>query len=433
MIKQYITQALAQLRQHPIISAVSIIGTALAIFLIMLVVMMQQVKTAPFAPESNRDRFLHVHYMSITNENWKGNGGSSNGPMSERTAKELYQSLKTPEAVTIYTCMPIATPVSLPGKAATAVDLRETDDLFWRVFDFAFTDGKPYDKATFDAAQPVAVMTESVARMLFGTTEGVIGKEFLLSHAPYKVVGIVKDVSTLANTCYAQVWIPYTSTGQDKNTWSDGHMGMMSCTILAKSRDDFDAIRQESLNRFETYNQLVGEDGYNFIHRNRPYDQEKQAISFSANQEPNVEANRRSRLITYLILLIVPAINLSSMTQSRLRQRVSEIGVRRAFGCNRMELMGQILMENLVVTLLAGALGLLMSVIFAHLGNELLFAQAFSQTLNPPTVDASILIHASTFGWALLFCFILNLLSTGIPAWIASRTNIVTALGGRLH
>ena len=146
-----------------------------------------------------------------------------------------------------------------------------------------------------------------------------------------------------------------------------------------------------------------------------------------------MEANRRKRLITYLILLIVPAINLSSMTQSRLRQRVSEIGVRRAFGCNRMELMGQILMENMVVTLLAGALGLVMSVIFAHLGNELLFAQAFSNTLNPPAVDVNILIHASTFGWALLFCFILNLLSTGLPAWIASRTNIVTALSGRLH
>ena len=353
--------------------------------------------------------------------------------MSERTAKELFQSLKIPETVTIYTCMPVATPVSLPGKAATAIDMLETDDNFWRVFDFAFIDGKPYDKATFDARQPVAVITESVARILFGTTEGVVGKEFLLSHAPYKVAGIVKDVSTLANTSYAQVWIPYTSTGQDQNTWNDGHMGMMSCTILAKSRDDFDAIRQESLNRFETYNQLVGKDGYNFIHRNRPYGQEKQAISFSANQEPNVEDNRRSRLMTYLILLIVPAINLSSMTQSRLRQRVSEIGVRRAFGCNRMELMGQILMENMVVTLLAGVLGLVMSVVFAHLGNELLFAQPFSNTLNPPAVDVNILIHASTFGWALLFCFILNLLSTGLPAWMASRTNIVTALGGRLH
>ena len=44
MIKQYFTQAWAQLRQQPMISAVSIAGTALAIFLIMLVVMMQQEK-----------------------------------------------------------------------------------------------------------------------------------------------------------------------------------------------------------------------------------------------------------------------------------------------------------------------------------------------------------------------------------------------------
>lgn len=65
MIKQYFKQALAQLRQHPLISVISIAGTALSIFLIMLVVMLQQVKVAPFSPESNRDRFLHVHYMSI--------------------------------------------------------------------------------------------------------------------------------------------------------------------------------------------------------------------------------------------------------------------------------------------------------------------------------------------------------------------------------
>lgn len=78
MIKQYFTQAWAQLRQQPMISAVSIAGTALAIFLIMLVVMMQQVKVAPFAPESNRDRFLHVHYMSITNKSWgEGNDGEA--------------------------------------------------------------------------------------------------------------------------------------------------------------------------------------------------------------------------------------------------------------------------------------------------------------------------------------------------------------------
>lgn len=135
MIKQYFTQAWAQLRQQPMISAVSIAGTALAIFLIMLVVMMQQVKVAPFAPESNRDRFLHVHYMSITNKSW-GEGNSSNGPMGIKTALECFKSLKTPEAVTIYTCMVISTPVNLPGQPATGIDLLQTDDTFWRVFDF---------------------------------------------------------------------------------------------------------------------------------------------------------------------------------------------------------------------------------------------------------------------------------------------------------
>jgi len=300
------------------------------------------------------------------------------------------------------------------------------------VFDFSFVAGKPYDQATFDAGLPVAVITESVARRLFQTTEAV-GREFLLNHAPYTVSGVVKDVSTLANTAYAQVWVPYTSTEITKSTWSDEHMGMMSVTILAKSRDDFPAIREETERRRQEYDTVIGENGYSLIYRNRPYDQEKNAAGMAANIEPDVDQARRQRLIIFIILLIVPAINLSSMTQSRLRQRVAEIGVRRAFGSTRLELMGQIIAENLVVTLLAGVMGLLLSVAFAYLGNTLLFAQEFSQTLSPPAVDASILLHGSTFGWALLFCFVLNLLSSGIPAWRASRIGIVNALGGRLH
>lgn len=423
-------QAWAQLRQQPLISTVSIAGTALAIFLIMLVVMMQQVKVEPFAPESNRDRFLHVKWMSITSKDW--GDGTSNGPMSARTARECFQALKTPEAVTVYSAFPASTPVSLPGQSATGVDLLQTDDVFWKVFDFSFIDGKPFDKATFDAGQPVAVITESVARLLFGTTE-VTGSEFLLSHAPYRVAGVVKDVSSLANSAYGQVWVPYTSTDITKDIWAGDHMGMMSCTMLAHSREDFPAIREETERRRQEYNTIIGKDGWEMIYRNRPYDQEKNAIAFGANVEPDVDAARRQRIVIFIILLIVPAINLSSMTQSRLRQRVAEIGVRRAFGSTRMELMGQIISENLIVTLLAGVVGLLLSVAFAYLGNELFFAQEFSQTLNPPAVDASILLHASTFGWALLFCFVLNLMSSGIPAWKASRVGIVNALSGRLH
>lgn len=433
MIKQYFQQAWAQLRQNPIISVVNVTGTALAIFLIMLVVMTQQVQVEPFAPESNRDRILYYKNTSVRNEKMWGADDSSNGCMSVQVADQCFRTLTTPEACTVYITWNVTTPVSVPGQPTFSVDLKETDDVFWRVFDFSFLDGKPYDKATFDAGLPVAVITSSVSLSLFGTDRDVAGREFLLNHAPYRVAGVVEDVSTLASTAYAQVWIPYTSTDTPKDVDAGGIMGSFSCALLARSRADFPAIRAESDRSVRAYNEARKEEGWEIFMRNRPYDQEKNALASSSNNEPDLEGARNSRLMIYLILLIVPAINLSSMTQSRLRQRVAEIGVRRAFGCTRMELAGQILAENFIVTLLAGVIGFVLSLLFAFTANELLFSQGFSRTLNPPMVDASILIHASTFGWALLFCFVLNLLSAGIPAWRAVRMNIVESIGGRLH
>lgn len=428
-LKQIIQQALAQLRQQPLISTVSVLGTALAIFLIMLVVMQQQVKTAPFAPESGRDRFLHVSFGSITHLSAK-EGNSSNGPWAAQTLDQIYKPLKSAEAVSIYYVFAVPTPVSIYGQAAENVDKLETDADFWRVFDFAFINGKPYDQATFEAGQSVAVLSESVARKLFGTTQ-CTGKEFLINHTPYRVCGVVKDVSTLATKAYAQLWIPYTSTNSaSPNEIWNRYMGNFSCTILCRSRADFPEVRAEAMRRFDDFNKQIEETGFRLIHRNRPYDQEKNAIAFGANYEPDVEIDRRHRYIIFLILLIVPAVNLSSMTQSRMSQRIGEIGVRRAFGSTRGEIMTQVIAENMVITLLAGLLGLLMSVMFAYLFDDVIFAQSFVITLNTPTVDASILLHASTFGWALVFCFVLNLLSSGIPAWRASKINIVNAING---
>ena len=118
MIKQYFQQAWAQLRQQPLISGVTVAGTALSIFLIMLVVMMQQVQVEPFSPESNRDRFLHVKWGSIANEAW--GDSNSNGPWSAASLKEIYGKLTTPEAVTVYVVYSLPKPVSLPGQPSTA-------------------------------------------------------------------------------------------------------------------------------------------------------------------------------------------------------------------------------------------------------------------------------------------------------------------------
>lgn len=65
--------------------------------------------------------------------------------------------------------------------------------------------------------------------------------------------------------------------------------------------------------------------------------------------------------IVIAILLLVPAVNLSGMTLSRMRRRMAEIGVRKAFGATGGELIRQVFFENFVLTLLAGVVGLALS------------------------------------------------------------------------
>ena len=420
MLKQFIYE----LKSEPVVTWVTITGTALAIFLIMTVVMMQEVKTAPYSPESHRDRMLHWGSMSITHADW--GDGTSNGPMSYWAYQNIIEPLESAETSTAYACMTTTHSAALRDHTPIKVDILPTDHRF---FD-EFIAGKPYDQAQFESSQALAVMTESTARQLFGSAGAdLIGSEFLIDLAPYRLIGIVKDVSPLADHAYSQLWVPLTATSLLKDTWNDNYMGMLSSTILARDKSDFPAILAE-LDKIKANinTQMKAGIGYQYVWRNRPYTTEKDAVSKWANVEPDLKHARRSRLMVYLILLIVPAINLSSMTQSRVKRRMSEIAVRRSYGATRSGILGSLIMENLSMTLIAGLIGFGLSVAFALMLAPTLFNQGMSATSAPTTASLPMLLHWSTLGMALLFCFILNLLCTGVPAWRASRASIVNSL-----
>ena len=90
-MKNKILQILYDLRHQPVISGVTLIGTALTIFLIMIVVMIQQIPVLPFAPESNRPRLLLGCNMHL--ESLNDNGVRCAG-LSFNAAKKLYENLK---------------------------------------------------------------------------------------------------------------------------------------------------------------------------------------------------------------------------------------------------------------------------------------------------------------------------------------------------
>ena len=247
-------------------------------------------------------------------------------------------------------------------------------------------------------------MSSTVARRLFGTTD-VAGKTVLLNHVEYRISGVVADVSVLATSAYAQVWIPYNSTDISRLAWWEDTMGQMRAVILAYSAADFPAIRKEVEQLRRKYNDGLRDS--EVFYRGQPDEQ-------------------------FANLLIVPAINLSSMTLSRMRKRMAEIGVRKAFGATGGELRHQIFFENLLLTLFAGILGLALSYAATFLLNGFLFNNSANAYFSgETTLTPGMLLSPWAFLAAFGFCLLMNILSAGIPAWRASRMNITDAINQR--
>ncbi|MCI1779871.1 MAG: ABC transporter permease [Bacteroidales bacterium] len=406
-IVRYIKQAWAHLRQEPLVGSITVFGTAIAIFLIMLVVMLQQVKYEPFAPESNRGRMLYAMFV-----NSRSGNARRCGPMSVNFAKEIYKSLETPELVTIHS-YPQHSPLSVEGRSASNGTMLATDDDFWKIFDFDFIYGKPYTKADLDSRIKKAVISRSIAIKLFGTDK-VTGKEIEINYFKYKVCGIVKDISSFAEQTCADVWVPYSTTNLAGLT-TFGVNGKFKTAILARSRRDFKAIKDECNRKIADYNKKATETGYKIEENNGPYDQKIIALTNYYGSEPSLAPVRRRQAIIILILLIIPAINLSSMTQSRLRRQTLEIGIRRAFGCTRAEIFGGIITENFITTVAAGITGWLLGVLTEYISKD---------------ITAQMIMHISTFLYALGICFILNMLYSIIPAWKTSKISIINAIEG---
>lgn len=415
MIKQYIKQAFQMLKENRLISVISIAGTAISIAMIMIVIMIFQIQFANFYPENDRDRMLYVEGGTEV----KMKNGWNRGNMSPEAVKECFYSLQIPEAVSGWATE--LKPLSIPGKRMyKTYDIKFTDLGFWKIFSFHFLAGKPFTDADFESSIPSAVVSESVARVLYGTTD-VVGKPVIIDLSPYTICGVVEDVSRAARTAYGDVWAPYTSNRiLVENVSCENMSGAFSTCILAKNKDDFDAIRKELAGQVARYNSSKKECTIGFL--KNPISQLDMAMGTSGQNVIQWKDYVAETGGLMLFLLLVPALNLLGVTHSAVQKRRAELGVRKAFGATYGILIRQILYENCVITLIGGLIGLILSFVLLPVCKDFLLKE--SDTI----LNGDMVFQPSVFILAFLFSLVMNLLSAGIPAtWIA-RQPIVTAL-----
>ena len=433
MYKVYLRQAMQMLRQNKFFSIIYITGTGLAITMVMVLAILYYFRTGNIAPETNRDRMLVIQHGKILNKvEGQGNGSSR---LSYPTIKECFYSMQTPEAVTAI--LPIGEQtefIQTPGSDEVYNGLvMGTDVTFWKIFQFRFLAGKPYTEEEFTSGIRKAVVSESLARRLFNTSDAT-GKTFLLNFEEYQVSGVVEDVPSIAQFCYAEMWIPFTNRPSQiqGSKWCDFILGHMQLYILAKKSGDFDAIRREAEENCRRYSANIPQ--YNFVLNEQPDTVLRAWLRTNSFSSPEFMKVFIQIFSVVLLLLLVPSINLTGKTASRMKKRMEELGIRKAFGAQNRTLLLQILYENLLLTLLGGLIGLLISygLIFILKG-WLLGNYDWDGSSLTASIDLSpgMLINPAIFGYTLIFCLVLNLMSALVPAWRALRRPIVDALNDK--
>lgn len=433
MLKVYFKQAWNQIRQERLFSMIYIIGTGLSVSMVMVLSIVFYMKVANIYPETNRDRTLVAKNGVIKHKN----GSQSSSSLSEGMINTCFGSLEGVEAVALISRndgLSMVQPVGDPEQLPVAVKYVNTD--FWKVFPFRFLSGKPFTEADQQSAIRTAVIAGSLASRLYGTTDAV-GKYISVDFKQYRVCGVVKDASLVTGRTYALVWFPYTVVDGYKpnSSWYDTQaLGDYNAYILASEDTDLAALKKAAEENAERYGKTLGEETFSAMGQPDYYWQSN--FRYWSNQKPNYGLLALQYGLIVLIFLLVPSVSLSGMTDSRMERRLSEMGVRRAFGAPVGTLMSQIISENFLFTLLGGLFGLVFSYLLIYLTRDwiLQIGASFVDTL-PEGADVvftpGMLINYQVFGIALLVCFVLNLLSALIPAWRASHRQIVNSLNAK--
>jgi putative ABC transport system permease protein len=411
MVMNYLKVAWRVLLRRKFFTFISLFGICLTLVVLLVATAMLDSVFAARAPESRGDRILGVYQMTM-----RGKESIWNGTVGYRFLELTLRDLPRVERSSRFTVQQTA--LSYPQGHSVASYLKHTDADYWKILDFEFLEGAPFSASDDAAGNPVAVINESTRRRFFAG-QSAVGRPFDIDGQHFRVVGVVRDVPIIRFAPFADVWVPL-GTLRDSG-FRHQTTGDFMALLLARDRADFPAIQSEFRSRMR---RVELPDPKLYTRFEGGADTEFEAVARLLLDASGDEAHpeRLAALLFALMVLfmLVPTLNLVNINLSRILDRASEIGVRKAFGASSLTLTGQFLVENLILTLLGAALALVLSV-------PLLIAINHSELI--PYAHFTINLRVFLFGLAIAFFF--AALSGVYPAWKMSRLHPARALGGR--
>ena len=419
---RYFRQALAMMREERLFSGIYIVGTALAIAFTMVIAVVYYAKLADIAPEVNRSRTVYVKGMAkrAVNDTLRWEPTS----YTATQVKEWLYTLKSAEVVSATVNASRYTSdrqyLKCDNHKLVPVVTRMVDANFFKVYQFRFVYGRPFTQEEClnenyyieNAAVP-AVISRDIAEQAFGKDVDPVGKTlnygFLI-----RIVGVIEPTSSIMEESFGQLFLAL-----DQEAERVIVVLKEGCTVKDLEKELAEIARKRSVSDKEY--------DYSIISTLLPHAQMKMSEDGVALPWSSVF---KSLFPKVFVLLLVPALNLSGLVAARMRRRVAEMGVRKAFGAKRRTLLTQVIAENLVLTLCGGFVGLVITWLLLYVFRSWLFFAVGNTafTLPEPTVDGEMLFSPLIFVIGLAVCIVLNLMAALIPAWLSLRNPIVESM-----
>jgi putative ABC transport system permease protein len=259
---------------------------------------------------------------------------------------------------------------------------------YFAVGDQELGDGRYFSDAEEAGSARVAVIGGTVAETLFGAIDGAVGQRINLNGVPFEVVGVSVTKQNQAAGALGrfgdpgeQVYLPY-STARNRLYRNEIDERVDVSTWTVKVHDP--AQLQEGIRQVT---QVLREE-----HR-LTY----QANDFSVTDPAQLSAQFRTITVGFTaflgtiggISLLVGGIGIMNIMLVSVAQRTREIGLRKAVGARRRDIMWQFLIEAVVLCLVGGVLGIALGYLLSLGGSVILFALS-----QDPTVKANVTLFS---------------------------------------